>query len=856
MNGFENDRKKYSVQQAVTEASRCLSCHDAPCGKGCPACIDVEEFVRKIKYRDFLGAARLIKSENPLGIACALVCPTEEQCMGRCLGTGIDAPIDIGGLQRFAAEYGIIRGIEVNLPPGTGKKVAVIGAGPAGLTAGATLARLGHDVVIYEKEELPGGILTYGIPEFRLPIEEVRTEIEDIEKMGVSIRTGKALGRDFTISGLLEKGYHAIFLGVGSYEPLEPGLDGEDLKGVFQAKDLLRYGALLKTGEVVRDLAIGKNVLVFGGGNTALDAASTALRLGADHVTVVYRRGFNEMPAWDRDVRVARQEKVDFLNLTTPVRFIGSNGILSGVECVNMKLGQPDACGRRRPVPIEGSEHVMEADSAIIAIGQKPDASLHEQLEGVELDQAGLIKIDPESGATALPGVFAGGDIVNGGATVARAVAEGKIAAVGIHAYLGSPGMELVNGRVPMIRSPVDDVDLSVDFCGIRFPNPFVLSSAPPTTNGEMIMRAFEAGWGGAVTKTIGPEKIPVENVSPRLARLDHHDTTGVGLLNIELISQYKPVKWLAEIREIKDNYPKHIVIASIMAEVIKEDWQELTRAVVEAGADAVELNLSCPHGMPEKGMGSAMGQDPVIVRKITGWVKEVSTVPVLVKLTPNVTDIRLPARAALEAGADALTAINTVAGLMAVDIETFSPLPSVSGRGTYGGYSGTGVKPIGLRAVSEISQETGLPVSGLGGISTWMDALQYILVGSSTLQVCTSVMFDGYDIVEDIKHGLKSYMYEHGYASIHELVGKALPKVTSHEKLSRDVSRISSIDAELCVGCGRCYVVCRDSGYNAIALGEDRVPVVDGERCDGCSLCTHVCPVWGCVVMKELELK
>ena len=851
MNGFEHDRKKYSVQQAVTEASRCLNCHDAPCGKGCPACIDVKEFIRKIKYRDFLGAARLIKSENPLGITCALVCPTEEQCMGRCLAMGIDDPIDIGGLQRFAAEYGRFRGIEVKLPPGTGKNIAVIGAGPAGLTAAAALVRLGHKVVIYEKEQLPGGILTYGIPEFRLPTDKVRVEIEDIEKMGVSIRTEQTLGKDFTVSGLLENGCDAVFLGIGSYEPMETGLYGEELRGVFQAKDLLRYGVLLKTGEVERDLAIGKNVLVFGGGNTALDAASTALRLGGEHVTVVYRRGFNEMPAWDRDVRVARQEKVDFLNLTTPVRFIGSNGILSGVECVNMKLGEPDASGRRRPVPITGSEHVMEADSAIIAIGQGPDTALNEHLRGVELDQGGLIKIDPETGATSIQGVFAGGDIVNGGATVARAVAEGKTAALGIHAFLGAPGIEIAKGHLPAIRSPVDDVDLSVDFCGIRFPNPFVLSSAPPTTNGEMIMRAFDAGWGGAVTKTIGPEKIPVENVSPRLARLDHHDKTGVGLLNIELISQYKPEKWLAEIREIKDRYPEHIVIASIMAEVIKEDWQVLTRAVVEAGADAVELNLSCPHGMPEKGMGSAMGQDPVIVHKITGWVKEVSTVPVLVKLTPNVTDIRLPARAALEAGADALTAINTVAGLMAVDIDTFSPLPSVSGVGTYGGYSGTGVKPIGLRAVSEISQETGLPVSGLGGISNWMDALQYILVGSTTLQVCTSVMFDGYDIVEDIKHGLKAYMYEHGYRSIHELVGKALPKVTSHEKLSRDVGKISSIDMDLCVGCGRCHVVCRDSGYNAISMGEDRLPVVDGEKCDGCSLCTHVCPVWGCVVMK-----
>lgn len=791
-----------------------------------------------------MGAAKIIRANNPLGISCALVCPTHDQCMGECQATDIGEPIEIGKLQLFAAEYGVERGIPEDIPDETGKKVAVVGGGPAGLTVAAYLSRAGHKVVIFEKDKMAGGILTHGIPEFRLPAENVKDEIEEIVKLGVKIRTLHGLDRNMTLEDIKQQGYDAVFLGMGSFKPVELGIPGEELEGVIQAKKILADPSL----------QVGKNVMVFGGGNTALDAACASLKMGAERVSVVYRRGFNEMPAWNRDVWIAREENVDFICLTSPLRFIGKDGKLTGVECSNMFLGEPGPDGRAKPLPVKNSTHTRELDTAIIAIGQRPDGRIKEFLEGVEFDSNGLIRVNTETGATSLPGVFAGGDIVNGGSTVSRAVSEGKRAAVGILGYLGSPVTKPSCSGLPGISSPVDRMDLSMEFCGLTFPNPFVLSSAPPTTNGEMIMRAFDEGWGGAVTKTIGPAKIPVHNVTPRLARLDHHDKTGVGLLNIELISQYKPERWLADIREIKEKYPRNILIASIMAEVIKEDWQELSIAVVEAGADAIELNLSCPHGMPEKGMGSAMGQDEGIVRKITGWVKEVSTVPVLVKLTPNVTDIRIPARAALKAGADAITAINTVAGLMAVDINTFSPKPSVQGRGTYGGYSGTGVKPIGLRAVAEIARETGLPISGLGGIGNWEDALQYLLVGSGTLQVCTAVMFDGYEIIEDLCHGLKCFMYENGYNSLEELVGKALPQIGGHEALSREKKMVSHVEPTLCVGCGKCYVVCRDAGYYSISLGSDRKAKVDGEKCDGCSLCSLVCPVENCITIRAFD--
>jgi len=843
--------KTFSVQQAIREAARCLGCVDAPCSGACPACVDVMRFIRKIRDRDFLGAARIIRSGNPMGAVCARICPTEQQCVSACQVTGLERAIDIGALQQFAAEYGLNAPLETRVREANGKKVAVVGAGTAGLTAAAYLARLGYRVDVLEKERLPGGILTYGIPDFRLPKDLVRKEIASIADLGVEITTGTALGPSMTLDNLFSDGYDAVFLGLGSYGPRALGAEGEELTGVYQAKDFLRVALAGGNGEACEPLNVGKEVLVFGGGNTALDAASVAIRNGAEHVTVVYRRGFNEMPAWEKDVRVAREDKVDFLTLTSPVKFVGEDGKLTGVECVNMKLGRPDESGRRRPEPIAGSEHVLECDTAIVAIGQAPEPEIAAFLQGVELDDKGLIKVD-DIGMTTRQGVFAGGDAVNGGVTAAKAVGEAKLAAAGIHAYLGSPGGELTGCGFPPLESPIDDVDISVEFCGIRFPNPFVLSSAPPTTDGEMIMRAFEAGWGGAVTKTIGPDKIPIENVTPRLASLDYQDKKPLSLVNIELISQYPVQKWLDEIAEMKRRYPKHIVIASIMAEVIKEDWQQLARQVIEAGSDAIELNLSCPHGMPERGMGSALGQDPDLVRQITGWVKEVSTVPVLVKLTPNITDIRVPARAALEAGADAITAINTVAGLMCVDIDKQAPNPNVGGAGTYGGYSGAGVKPIGLRAVAEIARETGLPISGMGGIRTWEHAIEYLLVGSTTLQVCTAVMFDGYGIVEDLCHGLRSYMYQRGIGSLHELVGKALPKLTSHENLPRDRKLVSSINADLCLRDGKCAVVCADGGYGAITIGEDRLPVVDTEKCDGCSLCMHVCPSWGCITLIE----
>jgi dihydropyrimidine dehydrogenase (NAD+) subunit PreA len=394
--------------------------------------------------------------------------------------------------------------------------------------------------------------------------------------------------------------------------------------------------------------------------------------------------------------------------------------------------------------------------------------------------------------------------------------------------------------------------DLSVHFAGLNLMNPFMLASAPPAATGEMIQRAFEAGWAGAVTKTIALE--PAQDVEPRLARLAMGKKT-IGLENIELISQRSLEAWADDIKETKRKYPDHVLFASLMAAVVRDDWHALIKRVEEAGVDGLELNFGCPHGMPEKGMGSVQGQDPAIAGQITRWAKEVATVPVMVKLTPNVTDIVQIGKACQEAGADVISAINTVSVLIGIDLDLLEPLPSVAGTSAFGGYSGPAVKPIGLRCIAQLAKGTELPLSGIGGIGTWQDAAEYILVGASTVQVCTGVMFGGYEIVEKMKKGLLAYMDQKGFDSVGQMRGYVLPQITAHEELDFAYRVTASIDQALCSRCGLCHTACMDGGWQAIEMESRQVyPTVVQEKCDGCSLCLQVCPVEGCISMVPLE--
>lgn len=398
------------------------------------------------------------------------------------------------------------------------------------------------------------------------------------------------------------------------------------------------------------------------------------------------------------------------------------------------------------------------------------------------------------------------------------------------------------------------NVDLSINFCGLEFENPFMLSSAPPTATGKMIRSAFDAGWGGVVSKTIGLE--PTANVRPRFAKLQFEEKMA-GFENIELITDRPLEYWLPELERTKKEYPSKILIASIMAEMDPSKWQELAEKVQDTGVDAIELNVSCPHGMPERGMGAAIGQDPKLTGDVVKWVKEVVDVPVIAKLTPNVTDITLIAKAAEENGADALAGINTVLGFMGVDLETLEPKPSVGGMSAFGGCCGPAVKPIALRFVAQMAKSTNLPISGVGGVSTWRDAVELMMVGATTVQVCTAVMFRGYKIIAGFKSGLANYMKEKGFESVKDIVGYILPKMSTVESLDFNQNVVYEVDKEKCIRCGLCYVACRDAGYEAITLDKDRLATIDEDKCDGCSLCSNVCPVWDCIKIKTMgELK
>jgi dihydropyrimidine dehydrogenase (NAD+) subunit PreA len=393
--------------------------------------------------------------------------------------------------------------------------------------------------------------------------------------------------------------------------------------------------------------------------------------------------------------------------------------------------------------------------------------------------------------------------------------------------------------------------DLSVSLAGIKSPNPFWLSSGPVTNTYDQMARAFEQGWGGAVWKTIGD---PVVNVSSRLGGIDYRGRCLLGLNNIELISDRPIEDNLKEVARLKKRYPKHAVIVSLMVEPKPEAWRELVQRTEDTGCDGLELNFSCPHGMGERGMGAAIGQDPEITQEITSWAKEHARTPIIVKLTPNITNIQVIGRAAKAGGADALSLINTISSFTGVDLDTFTPLPAVAGRSSHGGYCGPAVKPIALNLVAEIARDPqiGLPISGIGGIETWRDALEFILLGCSCLQVQTAVMHYGFRIVEDMIDGLNNFLDERGYKTVRELIGVSVPKVGAWGQLDLSYQVRARVNKEKCIGCQLCYIACLDGGHQAIDLVPDsRIPLFAEERCVGCNLCSLICPVQGCITMQ-----
>jgi len=431
----------YTPELAQLEASRCLQCKKPKCIEGCPVEVEIPAFVKLISEGDFAGAARKLKLRNSLPAVCGRVCPQEDQCEKVCIVGKKDQPVAVGRLERFAADWERTKG-EVTIPekaPATRKKVAVVGSGPAGLTLAGDLILKGHEVTIFEALHKTGGVLIYGIPEFRLPKEIVQAEVNYLEKLGVKVECNCVIGRLETIDELLKE-YDAVFLGLGAGLPQFLNIPGENFCGIYSANEYLTRSNLMKAylfPKYDTPIARGKNVAVFGAGNVAMDSARTALRLGADTVRIIYRRSRDEMPARIEEVHHAEEEGVQFYLLTAPMKFLGDdNGWVTGVECLRMELGEPDESGRRRPVPIQGSEFRLECDMAVVAIGAGANPLLPTQTPGLELNKRGYIVADLETGKTTKPRVWAGGDIVTGSATVILAMGAGRKAANSIHDYL------------------------------------------------------------------------------------------------------------------------------------------------------------------------------------------------------------------------------------------------------------------------------------------------------------------------------------------------------------------------------------------------------------------------------------
>lgn len=932
---------------ALREAMRCLKCVDAPCQKSCPTNLDIKAFITSIANKNYYGAAKTIFSDNPLGLTCGMVCPTSDLCVGGCnLYATEEGPINIGGLQQFATE--VFKAMNIpqirnpSLPPpeemprSYHSKIALIGAGPASISCASFLARLGYlNITIFEKEQFFGGLSTSEIPQFRLPYDVIQFEVQLMKDLGVKVIEGAGLGENgMTIRRLKKEGFEAIFIGIGLPDPkIDKVFEGMSMnQGFYTSKDFLPLVAKAsKQGMCACRSALPSikgTVIVLGAGDTAFDCATSALRCGARRVFVVFRKGFTNIRAVPEEMELAKEEKCEFLPFLSPRKVVVKAGKVAAMEFVRT---EQDSSGNW----VEDEDQIvhLKADVVISAFGSVLcDPKVKEAMEPIKFNRWGLPDIHPETMETSEPGVYAGGDIAGLANTTVESVNDGKQASWYIHKYIQSfHGVTVAQKpELPLFYTAIDLVDISVEMAGLRFPNPFGLASAPPTTSGPMIRRAFEAGWGFALTKTFSLEKDIVTNVSPRIIRgCTSGPIYGPGqgsFLNIELISEKTAAYWCQSVAELKADFPNNIIIASIMCSYSKEDWTELSKMAEASGADALELNLSCPHGMGERGMGLACGQDPELVRNICRWVRHAVKIPFFAKLTPNVTSIVKIAMAAQEGGADGVTATNTVSGLMGLKADG-TPWPAVGAgrRTTYGGVSGNAIRPIALRAVSAVAQALpGFPILATGGIDSAESGLQFLQSGASVLQVCSAVQNQDFTLIQDYCTGLKALLYLSSIEELHnwdgqspptiqhqkgkpapriadiagqklpsfgpylekrkqllaeqkikpieersnvltgrepllpkkpiptvkDVIGRALQYIGSFSQLSIPEQVVALIDEEMCISCGKCYMVCNDSGYQAIEFDpETHLPTIT-DNCTGCTLCLSVCPIIDCIKM------
>uniref|UniRef100_A0ABM0H1K6 Dihydropyrimidine dehydrogenase [NADP(+)] n=1 Tax=Saccoglossus kowalevskii TaxID=10224 RepID=A0ABM0H1K6_SACKO len=938
-----------SERGALREAARCLKCADAPCQKSCPTQLDIKAFISSIATKNYYGAAKAIFSDNPLGLTCGMVCPTSDLCVGGCnLFASEEGPINIGGLQQFATEmFQKMRIPQIrdpslpaldDLPESYQSKISLIGCGPASISCATFLARLGYsNIVVYEKQEYVGGLSSSEIPQFRLPFDVVSFEVEQMKDLGVKVEFGKGLGiNGMSLQSLKENGSKVVFIGIGMPQPkLIPIFHDLAMKhGFYTSKHFLPLvAAASKAGMCSCKSSLPEihgNVIVLGAGDTAFDCATSALRCGARRVFVVFRKGFTTIRAVPEEMELAREEKCEFMPFVAPRKVLVKDGRITGLELCRTEQ-QDDGSW------FEDEEQTvrLKADFIISAFGSSlTDDIVKSAMSPIKFNKWGLPDVNHDTMQTSEEWVFCGGDLAGVAQTTVESVNDGKQAAWYIHQYLQKLHSASVPSKpqLPKFYTPIDSVDISVEVCGLKFSNPFGLASAPPTTTSAMIRRGFEAGWSFALTKTFSLDKDIVTNVSPRIVRgttSGHVYGPGQGsFLNIELISEKTAAYWCQTVTELKADFKDKIIISSIMCSYNKEDWTKLAKMAEDSGADALELNLSCPHGMGERGMGLACGQDAELVRNICRWVRAAVKIPFFAKLTPNVTDIVVIAKAAYEGKADGVTATNTVSGLMGLKSNgTAWPAVGKEKLTTYGGVSGNAIRPIALRAVSAIGRALpGFPILATGGIDSADAGLQFLQSGASLLQVGSAVQNQDFTVIEDYITGLKTLMYlksidelsdwdgqspptlrhqlgkpvpklneiigkgipnfgpyrekraeivaankatidllaedqkpspqrppyqpKKSIPTVKEMIGRALSKIGAYGDLDNTQQYVAIIDEEMCINCGKCYMTCNDSGYQAIVFDpETHLPRINAD-CTGCTLCVSVCPILDCITM------
>jgi dihydropyrimidine dehydrogenase (NADP+) len=807
---------------ALAEAQRCLKCLDAPCEKGCPGHINIKDFIASIANKNYYGAAKTILSDNPLGFTCGMICPTSELCSSCCnLSTTEEGPINIQGLQAFAVD--VFRQMNVpqirdpskdwsKLDDSYKTKIALIGGGPASMSCATFLARLGYsDITIFEKNDRIGGATEFDIPQPRLPQDITDFEVKLLTDLGVKIKYNSALGRDFTVESLKKDGYEVIFYGIGQPNPQRQKVfDGlTEKEGFYTSKDFLPLVTRAsKPGCSNCNVQLSKlhgTVIVLGAGDVAMDCASMAIRCGAKKVYVAFRRGTTQIRAVKEEYLRVMDEQCELMPRVVVKQIITKDGKISAVE-----FHKTDVEGSKVIID-EESLIRMKCDFIISAFGcTLNDSEVVKASLPLKINDWGLVEVNDEM-QTEVPYIFAGGDIIGNG-TVIEAVNDGKVASWNMHRYIQSLHKKEVpkEPQLPRFFTEIDTVDLSIEVAGMKFPNPFGIASGPASSNEEQIRRAFECGWGFAVTKTFTVDKHICTNCAPRISRGTTTDKRGPhqsAFLNIDLITEKSANYWIRTIKNLKRDFPDRILIAAIVGQYTKEHWIKLAKHCEEAGADALELSLSCPQENVKKGEeGKVVGEDPQLVKQLCQWVRSAVKIPFFCKLTPNITDVVPIARAAIEGGATGVTATNTVKGIMEVRPDaTCWPAVGDEQLTTVGGLSGNAIKPIALKAVAYVAKGIkDAKILATGGIDSAKTALEFIYCGAQVCQISSAIQNQDLSIVEDYITGLKALMYLSAHAKSYKgwigqsppplkmkydlYSGKELPKFGNYEKQRREI--------------------------------------------------------------------